>query len=85
MSAEIPKKKYAKCTQASSCRELLNRIKSLTFPVNDVDVIDQLKDNLKDALEALECHAPNDDGIVTEPVKVRRTIRSSNILQNLSV
>ena len=69
---EIPWKQYSKRTKASNCREILNQIKSLTYLVNDVDTLDALEDQLKVSLELLENEAPKQDGVIVQPVKVKR-------------
>ena len=74
--SELPVKRYAKRTKASSCREVLGQIKSLTYVVNDIEVLDTLEDQLKSLLELLEKNAPNDNGIVMEPQQVKRNISS---------
>ena len=76
---EIPRKQYSKRTKASNCREILNQIKSLTYLVNDVDTLDALEDQLKVSLELLENEAPKQDGVIVQPVKVKRKVKESNI------
>ena len=81
--ATIPKKVYPKRTKASSCRELLNQIKSMTYLVNEVEVLHSLEDQLKSSLKMLSDLAPQDDGVVTEPLRVKRRINKSNIKVDL--
>ena len=76
---EIPRKQYSKRTKASNCREILNQIKSLTYLVNDVDTLDALEDQLKVSLELLENEAPKEDGVIVQPVKIKRKVKESNI------
>ena len=72
MIKEIRRKQNSKRTKASNCREILNQIKSLTYLVNDVDTLDALEDQLKVSLELLENEAPKQDGVIVQPVKVKR-------------
>ena len=78
---EIPRKQYSKRTKASNCREILNQIKSLTYLVNDVDTLDALEDQLKVSLELLKNEAPKEDGVIVQPVKVKRIVKQSSINQ----
>ena len=57
----------------------MNQIKSLTYLVNDVDTLDALEDQLKVSLELLENEAPKQDGVIVQPVKVKRKVKESNI------
>ena len=77
--SELPMKKYPKRTKASSCRELLSQIKSLTYLVNDLEVLDTVEDSLKDLVKLLDGKAPQDRGIVTESVNIRRPIGCSKL------
>ena len=47
--------------------------------VNDVDTLDALEDQLKVSLELLENEAPKQDGVIVQPVKVKRKVKESNI------
>ena len=76
---EIRRKQNSKRTKASNCREILNQIKSLTYLVNDVDTLDALEDQLKVSLELLENEAPKEDGVIVQPVKIKRKVKESNI------
>ena len=76
---EIGRKQNSKRTKASNCREILNQIKSLTYLVNDVDTLDALEDQLKVSLELLENEAPKEDGVIVQPVKIKRKVKESNI------
>ena len=78
---EIRRKQNSKRTKASNCREILNQIKSLTYLVNDVDALDALEDQLKVSLELLENEAPKEDGVIVQPVKVKRIVKQSSINQ----
>ena len=57
----------------------MNQIKSLTYLVNDVDTLDALEDQLKVSLELLENEAPKEDGVIVQPVKIKRKVKESNI------
>ena len=76
---EVPRKQYSKRKKASSCRKILNQIKSLTYLVNDVDTLNTLEDQLKVFLELLENEAPNKEGVIVQPVRVKRKVKESNI------
>jgi len=43
----LPKRKNKSRTQGGSCRELMSRIKSLTYKAHDVDELESLEDTLK--------------------------------------
>ena len=60
---EISRKQYSKRTKASSCREILNQMKSLTYLINDVDTLDAVEDQLKVSLELLENEATKEEGV----------------------
>ena len=79
MIKEIPRKQYSKRTKTSSCREILNQIKSLTYLANDVDTLDALEDQLKVFLELLENEAPKEEVIMVQTVKVKIKVNESNI------
>ena len=57
----------------------MNQIKSLTYLVNDVDTLDSLEDQLKVSLELLENEVPKEEGVIVQPVKVKRKVKKSNI------
>ena len=61
VTKEIPRKQYSKRTKVSSCREIWNQITSLTYLVNDVDILDTLEDQLKVSLELLKNEAPKEE------------------------
>ena len=67
---EIPQRTYA-----SSCCEVLTQIKSLSHLVNDVDNLDALEDQLKVSLELLKNEAPEEKGVIVQPVNVTRNIK----------
>ena len=56
---------------------------TLTYYVNvfgnDLDTLDALEDQLKVYLELLENEAPKEEGIIVQPVKVKRKVKESNI------
>ena len=68
----IPKKMYPKRSKASSCREVLGQIRSLTYLVYDSEALEDLEEKLLDLLSEFSGHAPNDDGIITERVESQR-------------
>ena len=72
---EISQKQDSKRTNASSCCEILNQMKSLSDLVNDVDTLDALEDQLKVSLELLKNKAPEEKGVIVQPVKVTRKIK----------
>ena len=84
MIKEIRRKQNSKRTKASNCREILNQIKSLTYLVNDVDTLDALKDQLKVSLELLENEAPKEQGVIVQPVKVKRKVKESKIKDEIA-
>ena len=43
----LPKKRYAKRSKASMCRELLRQINSLTFLVLEEEILDKLEEDLR--------------------------------------
>ena len=47
--------------------------------VNDLDSLDALEDQLKVSLKLLENEAPKDEGVIVQPVKVKRKVKESNI------
>ena len=57
----------------------MNQIKSLTYFVNDVDTLEALEHQLKVSLELLEHEAPKEDGVIVQPVKIKRKVKESNI------
>lgn len=59
------------------CRGLLNEIKSLTFNVYDVDVLDVLHNQLVGALEDLQKVCPNDNGSFLEPNHQKQLLKSA--------
>ena len=66
---EIPKKVYPKKSRASACREILNKIKSLTFVVYDGEALEKLEEQLLDIVESFGESTPTDSGLILEPVK----------------
>ena len=74
---EISKKVYPKKSKASSCREILNKLRSLTFVVYDND---SLEEQLSEILQDFGKSAPNDDGLVLEAV---RPVRKAKFKEEL--
>ena len=66
---EIPKNVYPKKRKASACREILNKIKSLTFVVYDGEALEKLEEQLLDIAESCGKSAPTDCGLILEPCK----------------
>ena len=72
---EVVIKEIPQRTNASSCCEVLTQIKSLSDLVNDVDTLDALEDQLKVSLELLKNEAPEEKGVIVQPVNVTRNIK----------
>ena len=66
---EIPKKVYPKKYRASACREILNKVKSLTFVVYDGEALEKLEEQLLYIVESFGKSAPIDSGLILDPVK----------------
>ena len=62
----LQKKQYSKKSKASTCRELLKQVKSLTFLIQNNNVFDKLEEDLRDILEDLKLSAPSENGLVRE-------------------
>ena len=71
----IPKRVYPKRSAASSCRDLLQQIKSITYIVHDEDSLDNLYLDLQSALEKIRHQAPKEEGLILE--KKRKETSSS--------
>ena len=54
----LPKKQYEKGSKASTCRELLKQINSLTFLVLEEETLDKIEEDLRDIVEDLKLQAP---------------------------
>ena len=80
---DLPTKKYPKRTKASSCREVLNQIKSLTYLVNDMDVLDALEEKLKTALDYLQLNSPQEEGLFIESANIKSRVKLSKISVDL--
>ena len=52
--------------------------------VNDVDTLDSLEDQLIASLELLENEVPKEEGVIVQPVKVKRKVKGSNIKDEIS-
>ena len=61
---ELKKKVYGKNSKASSCRELMNQIKNLTYLIYDNDALDYAHETLTKLLETMSYHAPKEDNLV---------------------
>ena len=70
---EIPTKVFPKRTKASSCRELLNEIKNLTYIVYETDALDVLEEQLVVALEGFRQFAQSDSGLLIRDFKRKPT------------
>ena len=68
----IPSKFYPKRSKASSCRDLLQQLRSLTYLVYDSDALDDLEERLNVMLNDLSEAVPNDGGINVEEVKYHK-------------
>ena len=62
-------KSLSKYVRASACREILNKIKSLTFVTYDGETLEKLEEQLLDIVESFGISAPTDSGLILEPVK----------------
>ena len=72
--------------KASTCRELLKRIKSLTFLIQDNDVFDKLEKDLRDNLEDLKLSALSENGLVKEALSsVRSFPKKKEYLESVSL
>ena len=69
------RKHYLKRAAASSCRELLNQIRSMKYVVSDSDALHDLQDGLTDLLEALQKKAPEENVLVVETVQPKRKLK----------
>ena len=58
------KKPYSRKSRASMCRELLNQIRQLTLLIQDNNVFDKLKEDLRDILEDLKLCVPSENGLI---------------------
>ena len=47
--------------------------------INNVDTLDALEDQLKVSLELLENEAPKEEGVIVQPVKVKKKVKESDI------
>ena len=81
ISTEGAEKPILKKSRASVCREILNKIKSLTFVVYDGEVLEKLKEQLLDVVERFGKSAPTDSGLTCsgEHVKTVSTRISTRI------
>ena len=66
---EILKKVYPKKYRASACREILNKVKCLTFVVYDGEALEKLEEQLLYIVESFGKSAPIDSGLILDPVK----------------
>ena len=71
----LQKKQYSKKSKASTCRELLKQVKSLTFLIQNNNVFDKIEEDLRDILEDLKLSAPSENGLVRETLS---NVRSSS-------
>ena len=74
---ELKKRAFMKRSEASTCRELLNQIRNLSFVVYDNDVLDRLHDKLIKLIETLKYHAPKDESLILEKPNVVRNVSTS--------
>ena len=65
----LPPKRTFKRTQASKCRELLDKIRSLTFLVRDQEALEALAVQLKDLHTKIESSIEHEDGFPLEQEK----------------
>ena len=74
-----PRKQCSKKTKTSSCRTILNQIKSLTYLVHDIDTLYALEYKLKVSLDLLKNGAPKEEGDIVQSLKVKRKVKQLNI------
>ena len=67
-----------KRSKASTCRELLNQIRNLSFVVQDNDALYHLHDELVKLIENLKYHAPKDESLILEKPNVVRNVSKSS-------
>ena len=60
---------HSKKTLASTCKELVDRIKSLCYLVEDLDLIKEVNSTLHSLVEQMEMSAPRDYGLILEAKK----------------
>lgn len=84
-TTKIPLKKYPRKTKVSSCREIMQEIKSLTFITNDEEASDALEEGLLDLKNLLLDSSLIDEGFVVEDVKAKKRYlpKEDKTFQNL--
>ena len=66
---EIPRKVYREKSRALAYREILNKIKSLTFVIYNGQAFEKFEEQLLDIVESFDKSAPTDSGLILEPGK----------------
>ena len=66
---EIPRKVYREKSRALAYREILNKIKSLTFVIYNGEAFEKFEEQLLDIVESFDKSAPTDSGLILEPGK----------------
>ena len=66
---EIPRKVYREKSRALAYREILNKIKSLTFVIYNGEAFEKFERQLLDIVESFDKSAPTDSGLILEPGK----------------
>ena len=74
-TVEILVSKYPKRSKASACRELINEIKSLTFSIYEVEVLDTLEKELITLKDMLCKHTLQDEGLIIENPHNKQKLR----------
>ena len=78
---ELKKRIFMKRSKGSTCWELLNQIRNLSFVVYDNDKLDHLHNELLKLVETLKYHASKDEKMILEKPNVVRNMSKSNNLR----
>ena len=71
---ELKKRIFIKKPKASTCRELLNQIRNLSFVVYNNYALDNLHDELVKLIEPLKYYPPKDESLILEKPNVVRNV-----------
>ena len=75
---ELKKHIFIKRSKTSTCQELLNQIRNLSFVLYDNDILDPLYDELVKSIEILKNHGPKDESLILEKPNVVRNMSTSS-------